>query len=130
MFSGCFNFNSDITKWDVTNIVEMGKMFQWAFVFDKTWCNPNWDGKIAVGDFIGSKGMMKCCGAGKFNQPQATSPYIVCADCSAGQFTSELNDDISCKDCPKGWYQDEGKRQFCFPCVPGKRLKDHQQMFS
>ena len=126
-FSGTFKkakaFNSDITKWDVTKILNMNLMFQDAVAFDKTWCNLNWDGKITPGDFTNSKGMMKCCGAGQFNQPQATSPYIVCTDCSAGQFTSELNADLSCKACPKGWYQDEGKRQFCFPCEPGKKMK-------
>ena len=120
-FKSANKFNSDITKWDATNIVYTNLMFQDAITFNKTWCNPNWDGKITAGDFIGSKGMMKCCGAGQFNQQQATSPYIVCTDCSAGQFTSEFNANLSCKDCPKGWFQDAGKRQFCFPCEPGKK---------
>jgi hypothetical protein len=100
----------------------MDNMFLYALVFDKIWCNPNWDGKITAGDFVDSKGMMKCCGAGQFNQPQETSPYIVCTDCSAGQFTSELNEYLSCTKCPKGWFQDKDKRQFCFPCEPGKKI--------
>jgi surface protein len=121
-FYNAKKFNSDITKWDVSKIVSMNQMFKYAAVFKKTWCNPIWDGKITAGDFIGSNGMMKCCGAGQFNQPQATSPYIVCTDCRAGNFTSELNADLSCEECPKGWFQDEDKRQFCFPCEPGKKI--------
>ena len=113
-------FNRDLSKWDVGNVTNMGGMFDSASSFNQTWCNPTWYGKISPGDFVSSKGLMKCCGAGKHNtQPISKTPYITCAPCDAGSFTSDLNIDASCKGCPTGWYNEVQKQPFCFPCAPG-----------
>ena len=120
MFYKATKFNRDLSKWDVGNVANMASMFRSASSFNQKWCNPTWDGKISPGDFIFSKGLMKCCGAGKHNtQPISTTPYITCAPCDAGTFTSDLNIDASCKGCPTGWYNKVQKQPFCFPCAPG-----------
>ena len=120
VFHTSLAFNRDLSKWDVGNATNMGEMFKSAGSFNQKWCNPTWDGKISPTDFTNSKGLMKCCGAGKHNtQPISTKPYITCAPCDAGSFTSDLNIDASCNGCPTGWYNEVQKQPFCFPCAPG-----------
>ena len=60
-FQGCSNFNSDITKWDTTNVIDMDGMFSNASSFNQP--IGNWN----VSNVTTMNGMF--FGASSFNQP-------------------------------------------------------------
>ena len=58
MFFGARSFNSDISKWDVSNVGSMKEMFRKATAFIKELCGPAWVRSKANKDaiFEGSPG--------------------------------------------------------------------------
>jgi len=112
MFNYAEVFNSDVSKWKVNIRLRANNMFRDAFDFAHRWCDSAWFGKIIQGDFENSKGIHKCCTSGNYNTPQLAAPFIVCTPCVAGKFTTDLNDDTSCKTCPAGWNQNRTGQQF------------------
>ena len=112
MFNYAEVFNSDVSKWKVVSLERANNMFRDAFDFAHRWCDSAWFGKISEGDFENSNGIHKCCTSGNYNTPNSTAPFIVCTPCVAGKFTTDLNDDTSCKTCPAGWNQNRTGQQF------------------
>ena len=112
MFDSAKVFNSDVSKWKIVSLQRSQNMFRHATNFAHRWCSSAWVGKISEGDFEHSKGMSKCCTSGNYNTPQLAAPFTVCTPCVAGKFTTDLNDDTSCKTCPAGWNQQRTGQQF------------------
>ena len=64
------------------------------------------------------------CVVGKFtlrvNTTNASGTVIktICVDCDRGFYLDTANGSTGCKECPRGFSQNDEGSAFCFPCVP------------
>ena len=120
----------DISHFDVSKVTKATEIFKDARNFNQTWCSASWEGKIAQTDLEYSKASIKCCVSGKHyklnpNQTKYSNEEganaVECLPCQPGRYTNDPYEySLSCKVCPRGWYQDQTQKQFCLPCAPGK----------
>jgi hypothetical protein len=97
-------FNADVSKWDLSHVVNTGSMFRHATSFARVWCDDAWSKLISDVDFFDTSGKVICCPTGKYyNASQAT-----CEFCASGQYNGVLELDkqlpLSCVDCPRNTF--------------------------
>ena len=66
-------------------------------------------------------GICRACGPGRYgNFSETRQPEdVTCEDCPSGYFQVD-EAAATCLACPLGWRQKEDEFKFCFPCLPGE----------
>ena len=104
MFHTAKVFNRDVTKWDISDVVNTGSMFRHAKLFAHIWCDNVWSNRITDDDFFDSSGKVICCPTGKY----FNATEVSCGFCASGQYNSALQTDnklpLSCVDCPRNTF--------------------------
>ena len=84
MFSLARAFNQDLSKWDVSAVTNMNQMFSTAKNFRQTLCGPSWLDSTAAkkGMFSGSPGKIAVSACTTTTiAPKGLALFVVCALC-------------------------------------------------
>ena len=76
------NFNSDLSKWDVSQVTQMVGMFRQSYGFDRTLCGGNWQSSPGGDNYLTSTGRLGCCDAGSYMSNPHLSPFSQATSCS------------------------------------------------